>query len=636
MRRSFLAPAVALITATSLCAACGSNPAGTDAPTGGFTTSGGQATTGGAGGTGGLSGGGGSGGAPSGGAIGTGGAAPAGGSPAGGTMTDTGGTIAVGGGPAGGGAPVTGGVGTGGGSGGVSPTGGIPGSGGSAGAPVAVGGGGGSATGGGTSSGGAGMGGVGVGGIGQGGNGGAGATGGDQGEGGRPIVVPTPGSTLVTVDVDSRQQTFEGWGTSLAWWGYQIGSWSSAKRDEFLELIVDPVSGLGYNLFRYNIGGGDDPSHDHMGENREMPGFQTSSGAWDWNADARQTAVLRRLAERGEGVIIEAFSNSPPYWMTKSGCASGSTDGADNLKDDAYGAFATYLVTVTKHYRDELGIPFRTLEPMNEPNANWWKANGGQEGCHFGPSSQERLIRAVADELVAQGVTGTAVSASDENSMDDAHRIMSAYGADTLAALVQMNVHSYAGSRRTELRALATAQGKRLWQSESGPLSVDLASNTDAALFMAGRIIQDLRELQPEAWIEWQVVDPAVNWTSFSVNDAQETWQPLKRFYAQAGFSRYLRPGAVFVDIDDADMVAARSGDGARLTVVARNGDPSGSRSHTFDLTSLPSVGASVEVHRTSPTEDLVELSPIPITGYSFTATLPAQSITTFVIPIRG
>lgn len=633
MNRSLLAPAAALIAASHLVVACGSDPSGTDAQTGGVGSSGGQTTTGGVGGTGGFAVAGGSGGAPSGGVIGTGGAA---GAPSGGTPTESGGTVAGGGATAGGGAPLTGGVGTGGGSGGVSPTGGIFGSGGSAGGPEPVGGGGGSATGGDSSSGGAGVGGVGVGGSGPGGNGGAGATGGDQGEGGRPVVVPEPGATLVTVAVDTRYQTFEGWGTSLAWWGYQIGGWSSARRDEFLELIVDPVSGLGYNLFRYNIGGGDDPSHEHMGENREMPGFQSSSGDWDWDADARQTAVLRRLVERGEGVVIEAFSNSPPHWMTKSGCASGSTDGSDNLRDDAYGAFASYLVTVTQHYRDELGIPFRTLEPMNEPNANWWKANGGQEGCHFGPSSQERIIQAVADELAAQGVTETAVSASDENSMDDAHRILSGYAAATLAAIAQMNVHSYAGSRRTELRDLATAHGKRLWQSESGPLSVDLASNTEAAFFMAGRIIQDLRELRPEAWIEWQVVDPAVNWTSFSVNDAQETWQPLKRFYAQAGFSRYLRPGAVFVDIDDADMVAAESGDGARLTVVARNGEASGSRSYTFDLTSLPSVGASVEVHRTSATEDLVELSAIPITGYSFTATLPAQSITTFVVPISG
>ena len=94
-------------------------------------------------------------------------------------------------------------------------------------------------------------------------------------------------------------------------------------------------------------------------------------------------------------MILEAFSNSPPYWMTKSGCASGSTDGSNNLKDDSYDAFADYLTEVVKHYRDSFGITFRTLEPLNEPNANWWKANGGQEGCHFSPANQQTIIKAV-------------------------------------------------------------------------------------------------------------------------------------------------------------------------------------------------------------------------------------------------
>jgi O-glycosyl hydrolase len=461
-----------------------------------------------------------------------------------------------------------------------------------------------------------------------------GATGGNSGAGGKTSVVATPGTTLVKVDVRSKHQTFEGWGTSLAWWAYQIGGWSSSKKNQFVDLIVDPVAGLGYNIFRYNIGGGDAPGHDHMGANRQMPGFQSSDGTWDWNADVRQTSVLTRIATSGKDVIIEGFSNSPPYWMTKSGCASGNTDGSNNLKDDSYNAFADYLTEVTKHYRDVLGITFRTLEALNEPNANWWKAQGGQEGCHFGAANQQQIIKAVAASLTSKGITSTAVSASDENSMDDAYSILSGYDSATFAALAQMNVHSYAGSKRTQLRSLATSKGKRLWQSESGPLSVDLASNTDAALFMAGRIIQDLRELAPEAWIEWQVVDPSANWTSFTVNDAQQSWTPVKRFYMQAGFTRFIRPGATFVDIDSPDMVAATSADGSTLTIVVRNGDTAASKGFTFDLTSLASLGASVEAYRTSAKEDLVHLPPLAPANWSFSATVPAYSVTTFVVAL--
>lgn len=451
----------------------------------------------------------------------------------------------------------------------------------------------------------------------------------------RPTVTAASDTDLVTVDVQQPHQSFEGWGTSLCWWANHVGGWDAAARDAVVDAVVDPVAGLGYNIFRYNIGGGDDPSHDHMGQYRDIPGFESADGTWNWDADANQRAVLLGIVERGSDLILEAFSNSPPYFMTKSGCASGSDDGSSNLKDDSYDAFADYLTEVVGHYRDEYGIVFRTLEPLNEPNANWWQSNGSQEGCHFSPADQERIIQAVAAQLQAKGLSDTEVSASDENSMDDAVRNIGAFSDATTQVMSQINVHSYAGTRRTELRQLATRLGKRLWQSESGPLSEDLADDTDAALFMAGRIITDLRDLGAEAWVDWQAGDPSRNWASFTLDDRQQSYSPLKRFYMHAGFSRYIRPGAVFVDIDDANMVAATSADERTLTIVVRNGDPSASHGYTFDVTSLPSVGAAVEGYRTSRSEDLVPLDPIGIEGYSFVVTVPPASVTTFVVPIR-
>jgi O-glycosyl hydrolase len=187
---------------------------------------------------------------------------------------------------------------------------------------------------------------------------------------------------------------------------------------------------------------------------------------------------------------------------------------------------------------------------------------------------------------------------------------------------------------RTNLRALATSKGKRLWQSESGPLNQTLNDDTEAALFMAGRIITDLRDLQAEAWVDWQSGDPSTNWASFSLNDAQQTWSPLKRFYMHAGFSRYIRPGATFVDVNDTDMVAAVSPDGHTLVIVARNGDTSASHGFTFDLTALATVGTTAQALRTSRTENLVSLPAVSIQGWSFVATVPPFSITTFVVPM--
>ena len=450
----------------------------------------------------------------------------------------------------------------------------------------------------------------------------------------RPTITAATGTTLVKVDVDHQHQLFEGWGTSLCWWAHHVGGWSEAARNKVVDAVVDPIAGLGYNIFRYNIGGGENPSHEHMNEHREMPGFQREDGTFTWDSDAQQRAVLLRIAEQTQDLVLEAFSNSPPYFMTNSGCASGSSNGRDNLKTDSYDDFADYLSEVVLHYRDEYGITFRTLEPLNEPFADWWKSNGSQEGCHFDPASQELLIQQVAQDLAEKGLTDTVVSAADENSMDDALRNLGSFSAETLAAVGQVNVHSYAGSKRKELRALANQLGKRLWQSESGPLGQDISDDLEAALFMAGRVIADLRELEAEAWVDWQAGDPSRSWASFTLDDNQQTFKPIKRFFMHAGFSRFIRPGAVVVDIDSSDMVAAVSKQGDTLAIVVRNGSPSETRKYTLDLTSLPSVGDEISVYRTSSTEDLAELESLAVKDWSVVLSVPPASITSYVVAI--
>jgi len=92
--------------------------------------------------------------------------------------------------------------------------------------------------------------------------------------------------------------------------------------------------------------------------------------------------------------------------------------------------------------------------------------------------------------------------------------------------------------------------------------------------------------------------------------------------------------GAVFVDINDANMVAALSSDKSSVTLVVRNGESSGSKNIAFDLTALSSVGAKVDFYRPSATEDLTHLTAVPVQNWSFTATVTAYSITTYVIAL--
>ena len=178
----------------------------------------------------------------------------------------------------------------------------------------------------------------------------------------------------------------EGWGVSLCWWANMCGKWSDSKIDQLVTWLVSP-EGLNCNIFRYNIPGGDDPNNanctlHHMdsgkGRRAEMEGFKTSSSDdYDWTRDAAQRKIMLKIKEKRPDAIFEAFSNTPPYYMTYSGCCAGNADAnKDNLKPEYYEEFAHYLVDVCKHYKDEYGIEFKTLEPFNEPNTNYWYAGG--------------------------------------------------------------------------------------------------------------------------------------------------------------------------------------------------------------------------------------------------------------------
>jgi hypothetical protein len=93
----------------------------------------------------------------------------------------------------------------------------------------------------------------------------------------------------ITIKVNDNRHNFQGWGTSICWWGNIIGKYPEKMRDTILGLVFDTSSGLGLNIIRYNIGGGDAPSHNHMGVGKEMEGFLSEESAtYDWTKDAGQ------------------------------------------------------------------------------------------------------------------------------------------------------------------------------------------------------------------------------------------------------------------------------------------------------------------------------------------------------------
>ncbi|MCQ2106761.1 MAG: T9SS type A sorting domain-containing protein [Fibrobacter sp.] len=441
-------------------------------------------------------------------------------------------------------------------------------------------------------------------------------------------------ATTVVVDPAKKYQVFEGWGSSLCWWAEKVGAWSQTNRDKLLKDITDTVNGLGYNVFRYNIGGGDQPGHNHLTKGdgaAAVPGYKpTEKGNFDWTADPAQRGVAIALSKMVKGSIFEAFSNSPPWWMTNSGCVAGGKDGADNLKADCYDDFADYLSEVAKHFKDEWGITFRTVEPFNEPSAGWWASGKDQEGCGF-KNNQSAMIIELGKALKKKGLfPETSVSAADESSIADAVKQWKGYSAEARSYMFQVNTHSYTGyGSRAELYNSVFAADKRIWQSETGPLHKG-NSTEDITLWMANVIIGDLRDMKASAWVDWQLGDPATNWRTFALDHSKQSYSYGPRFYMHAAFSRFIRPGSRIIDSDNGNTVAALRPDGALVIVVRNSG--SSAVDYNFDLKGFTSTGSVVKVRRFELPGSLKQISDLTVKNKTVSLTTPANTITTLVI----
>ena len=460
---------------------------------------------------------------------------------------------------------------------------------------------------------------------------------------------------------------WQGWGTSLCWWANRIG-YDKTLVKLAAETFFDPKDGLGLNIMRYNIGGGDDPTHNHITRtDSDVPGWQTYDAltgiaTWQYDADARQLAVMKAAYKAaGKDVILEMFSNSPPYFMTNSGCSTGSFNSVDNnLRDDCYRQFAHYMVGVADYVQKRMGLKVTSLSPMNEPNTNYWPAmNYKQEGCHFdagGP--QSRIIEETALELKRMHIDNIMVVGSDETNPGKQVEEWEKYSQGARDVLGRINVHTYGTNSIREMGQLAKRENINLWMSEVDGNGTLGRGEMAAGLWLADKIISDIAALEPSAWVLWQVIDTHVSkegykgrvdkgplnreggyWgTAWADHDAH-TIELTQKYYALGQFSRYIRPGSTIILCNPergSQIRAIASVLNRKVTVVVVN-TSADEKWVSIDLNSMnPKNGAKCSAYRTSGSiADGEHWSPVTVpalTDNRIETAVPSYSITTFVV----
>lgn len=482
--------------------------------------------------------------------------------------------------------------------------------------------------------------------------------------------------TVVKVSMDNAIMTnnasWEGWGTSLCWWANRIG-YNETLTSKSADLFFDKDKGLGLNIMRYNVGGGDDPSHNHITRtDSDVPGWMyidpaTGERKWDYTADQRQLNVVRAGSKAsGKDAYIEIFSNSPPYFMTVSGCSTGNfKSDEDNIKSDEYDDFAEYMAHVADYMTRKMKLIVKSVSPMNEPNTNFWPAmSNKQEGCHVGAGeSQSKLLVYTRQALDRYGLQNVVLTTSDETNPGKQIEEVVALSPDARKAIDRISVHSYATNGIREMGQLAKDEKINLWMSEVDGVgtSGEKAGEMAPGLWISEKIISDLEDLEPSAWVLWQIIDTHVSkegykgrvdkgpldiskgywgaaWADHDTNEIVLT----QKYYALGQFSRYIRPGSTIIlcptDRKGGVRVIA-SVDRKHKTVTAVCVNLT-AKERPLDL-SFDGICLNGKVQQirtsgdTAGGEHWAQSNGTMVKGNSFDTVLAPNSVTTFVIPCR-
>lgn len=465
-----------------------------------------------------------------------------------------------------------------------------------------------------------------------------------------------PASAQSTAVVTAPAQTIAGFGASGAWWVNDLTNFSSSVQSEVASQLFTG-SGSDLSQYRYNIGGG---GAGVTTPARAPESFLTTSGTYDWSNDPGGQYFLKAAAADGVPDLI-GFVNSAPSQYTTNGENCG---GEINTADEA--AYGTYLATVVSHFAGE-GVDIDQISPMNEPDDSF--SSCGQEGMEVPSDERAGVINAVGSALASAGLS-TKVIADESSEVSQALSEDPTWLADTTSSYLEAIAHhtydNPSDSTLEQMGGLGDINDKPVWASEiccqvssTGGYGATYDPTITGALWMANYIYTDLSYADDSAFQWWTALssalgcDPATSSTcattvnSSGWNDGLIYYDPdyasdgnqdlyyTKRFYVLGQYSKYVRPGAVRYGVSGSPSGVQTMAfwDDGKWTVVATNTNTSAT---TLSLNTGSGTLTSDGAYQTDASENLASISAPSISSSTISASLPARSVTTYVLGSSG
>lgn len=428
-------------------------------------------------------------------------------------------------------------------------------------------------------------------------------------------------ASAVTVDWNTAYQTIDGFGVSEAFHqSNNIALLGEAKQNEIYDLLFSTTNGAGFSIFRSILGDGGTWGNATDGPNRTM---QPSETTWDWTASNDDQIPMIKTIQSTYGIKNILYTVwSPPAWMKTTGSVA-----RGSLKTDKYQAYATYLAEHIKNYKSKFGIDITHIGISNEPDLETAYSSCTWTAAQFKTFMSNYLVPTFDREgITAKVIVGEKMTCSESLAIDSLNDAVAVKRTDIVGC------HNY-GSTYVPFPT-TKAKGKGIWQTEISDMNGNDITITDGLKW--SREIHDFMTVtQGNAWnYWWGACYKTYNGEGLIQMDMNsKTYKVAKRLYTIGQYARFIRPGwqrisATANPVSGVYVTAYKDPSTGNFAIVAMNNSSAG-QSVTYTLNGFSP--SSVTPFTTSATQNLAEGAKIALSGSSFTGTIAANSITTFV-----
>ena len=458
-----------------------------------------------------------------------------------------------------------------------------------------------------------------------------------------------PAEIKLEIDGATKYQTMDGFGVNInpTWW--YNGEYMDVKVVQpAIDLLIDS---LGATIFRVvieeidweEVNDDNDPDNFNWTYYNSIFSSARFQGVWE---------TLRYLNKRGitDGLVI-SFMGAPPAsapltapdpqksWM-------GGTDHtiAISMEDELAESIAALLY----YMRFTASIQFTFVSPMNETDIiAMTKSAEHPDGIVEGPNIPDavqyvRVVRKLAEKLDAVGMGDIRFVAPDAGSERLFGDCLDEMVKDPylMGKLEYWGVHQYgndAGNYYNKIYRSAYPT-RPFWVTETAGITNilgQLDDNARAYIFWDGfdcvyqhGIRNGYGSVAPNDWVFWldgEEGKPLIEYVA-----ATGGWIPRKQFYEHAQLMKFVRPGSMRIGTKGEDStlsVHAWLNPDGNIIISGRNNSD---RTITVKgiLSSLPGQ-KNMKLTYTNSTTNLNERSEIKVSGESFTASIPAESVFT-------